>query len=74
MRRLFEYRFPSGEGLNGHSFGNLLLAALTEVTGNTISAIGEAARMLGINGDVLPVTLTHSTLCARLEDGTQADR
>jgi uncharacterized cofD-like protein len=71
MRRLFEYRFPSGEGLNGHSFGNLLLAALTEVTGNTISAIGEAARMLGINGDVLPVTLTHSTLCARLEDGTR---
>lgn len=71
MRRLFEYRFPAGEGLNGHSFGNLLLAALTEVTGNTITAIGEAARLLGISGNVLPVTLTHSTLCARLEDGTK---
>ena len=71
MRRLFEYRFPAGEGLNGHSFGNLLLAALTEVTGNTITAIGEAARLLGISGNVLPVTLTHSTLCARLEDGSR---
>jgi uncharacterized cofD-like protein len=71
MRRLFEYRFPEGEGLNGHSFGNLLLAALTEVTGDTITAIEEASRMLGISGNVLPVTLTRSTLCARLEDGTR---
>ena len=70
MRRLFEYRFTSGDGLNGHSFGNLLLAALTEVTGNTVSAISEAARLLGINGNVLPVTLTRSNLCARLQDGT----
>ena len=69
MRRLFDYRFNSGNGLTGHNFGNLLLAVLTEVTGNTISAIEEASQLLGIRGKVLPVTLTHSTLVARLENG-----
>jgi uncharacterized cofD-like protein len=71
MRRLFDYRFNSGNGLSGHNFGNLLLTALTEVTGNTITAIEEASRMLGIIGTVLPVTLTRSTLVAHMEDGTQ---
>lgn len=71
MRRLFDYRFNSGKGLNGHNFGNLLLTALTEVTGNTVTAIGEASRLLGIKGQVLPVTLTRSTLVARLVDGTE---
>jgi uncharacterized cofD-like protein len=71
MRRLFDYRFSSGNGLSGHNFGNLLLTALTEVTGNTITAIEEASRLLGIEGRVLPVTLTRSTLVARLEDGTE---
>ncbi len=71
MRRLFDYRFSTGDGLNGHSFGNLLLAALTEVTGDTITAIDEAARILGIRGAVLPVTLTRSALCARLLDGSE---
>lgn len=70
MRRLFDYRFNSGNGLSGHSFGNLLLTALTEVTGNIIPAIEEASLMLGIEGRVLPVTLTRSSLVARLEDGT----
>ena len=71
MRQLFDYRFSTGDGLNGHSFGNLLLAALTEVTGDTITAIDEAARILGISGTVLPVTLTRSTLRARLVDGSE---
>ena len=71
MRRLFEFRFSAGDGLNGHSFGNLLLAALTEVTGNTITAIEQASRLLGITGTVLPVTLTQSNLCARLYDGSE---
>ena len=71
MRQLFDYRFSTGDGLNGHSFGNLLLAALTEVTGDTITAIDEAARVLGVEGTVLPVTLTRSTLCARLIDGSE---
>ncbi len=71
MRRLFDYRFSAGDGLNGHSFGNLLLAALTEVTGDTVTAIEQAGRILGIRGMVLPVTLTKATLCARLEDGSE---
>ena len=71
MRRLFDYRFAAGDGLNGHNFGNLLLAALTEVTGDTITAIEQASRILGIRGSVLPVTLTKSALCARLVDGSE---
>ena len=71
IRRLFDFRFATGDGLNGHNFGNLLLAALTEVTGDTVSAIEQAARILGVNGTVLPVTLTKSALCARLVDGAE---
>lgn len=71
MRRLFDYRFSSGNGLSGHSFGNLILTALTEVTGNTVTAIEAAAQMLGVRDQVLPVTLTRSTLMAKLEDGTE---
>ena len=71
MRRLFDYRFSAGEGLSGHNFGNLLLAALTEVTGDTITAIEQAGRILGIKGTVLPVTLTKAALCARLDNGSE---
>jgi len=78
LRQLFNYRFPEsqpagrqGEGLEGHSFGNLFLAALTEITGGVDKAIAEAGRLLGIKGKVLPVTLTHSNLVARLEDGSE---
>jgi uncharacterized cofD-like protein len=71
MARLFDYRFSAGNGLHGHSFGNLFLTALTEVTGNTATAIAEASRMLSIKGTVLPVTLTKSTLVACLKDGTE---
>lgn len=70
LRKLFEYRFDRGNGLNGHSFGNLFLTALTELTGRTEQAISEAARLLGVKGTVLPVTLSDSRLCAELEDGT----
>lgn len=70
MARLLDYRFNAGSGLNGHSFGNLFLTALTEITGNTATAIEEASRMLSIRGTVLPVTLSKSTLVARLKDGT----
>ena len=70
MARLLDYRFNAGNGLNGHSFGNLFLTALTEITGNTATAIEEASRMLSIRGTVLPVTLTKSTLIACLKDGS----
>jgi uncharacterized cofD-like protein len=70
LRKLFAYRFTAGEGLNGHSFGNLFLSALTDITGNAAEAIIEASRMLRIKGRVLPVTLTRSVLKARLSNGT----
>jgi uncharacterized cofD-like protein len=70
LRRLFEYRFDRGYGLNGHNFGNLFLTALTDITGRSDAAIAEAGRLLGIKGEVLPVTLYDTRLCAELEDGT----
>jgi len=71
FRQLLDYRFDRGEGLEGHSFGNLLLAALTEITGSIADAIIEAGQMLQIRGTVLPVTLTKTDLHARLMDGTE---
>lgn len=70
LRKLFEYRFEKGNGLSGHSFGNLFLTALTDITGCENKAIEEAGNILNIVGCVLPVTLTNAQLCARLEDGT----
>lgn len=70
LRRLFDYRFNKGGSLSGHSFGNLLLTALTDITGSEVKAIEEAGKILNITGNVLPVTLTNTHLCARLEDGT----
>ena len=71
LRQLFNYRFNKGNGLDGHSFGNLFLTALTEVTGSTEAAISEVGRLLGIKGQVLPVTLTNSSLGARLQNGKE---
>lgn len=67
---LFRYRFHEGEGLTGHSFGNLFLAAMTGITGNFDKAIKESSRVLNIKGRVLPSTLGIVRLCARLADGT----
>ena len=70
LRRLFDYRFERGDGLDGHSFGNLMLTALTEITGRTDLAIEEAGLLLQARGRVVPVTLSNTRLCAELEDGT----
>lgn len=69
LRQLFEYRFERGSGLNGHTFGNLLLTALTDLLGGTDRAIDAAGHLLNVHGRVLPVTLTDTTLCAQLADG-----
>jgi uncharacterized cofD-like protein len=67
---LFRYRFTEGDGLTGHSFGNLFLAAMTGVTGNFDEAIKVSSRVLNIKGRVLPATLSVARLCAELSDGT----
>lgn len=69
MTRLFEYRFKNGGGLEGHSFGNLFIAALAEVTGSFEKAVLESGRVLAVQGQVLPATLENIQLCAELETG-----
>ncbi len=66
---LFQYRFSEGEGLSGHSFGNLFLAAMSGITGNFDTAIKESSRVLNIKGRVLPSTLDTVRLCASFADG-----
>jgi uncharacterized cofD-like protein len=69
MSQLFEYRFSEGEGLEGHSFGNLFIAAMTNVAGNFEEAVRETSRVLAVRGQILPATLHSLTLCARTDDG-----
>lgn len=67
---LFEYRFSSNGDLGGHTIGNLLLTALTEkFTGNFPKAIQAASRLLSVRGQIIPVTLDYTVLCAELADG-----
>lgn len=68
MARLFQYRFGQGSGLDGHSFGNLFIVAMSGITGNFEEAIREASRVLAVRGQILPSTLENVTLCAELED------
>jgi uncharacterized cofD-like protein len=63
---LFRYRFTEGEGLSGHSFGNLFLAAMTGITGNFDQAIKVSSRVLNIKGRVLPATLAVAQLVRKL--------
>ncbi len=71
LRQLFNYRFENGGSLKGHSFGNLLLVALSSVYGSDIESIRKASELLDIKGKVLPVTLDKADLHAILEDGTE---
>jgi uncharacterized cofD-like protein len=66
MARLLEYRFGQGSGLNGHSFGNLFIAAMAGITGNFESALSESSRVLAVRGKILPSTLLNVTLCAEV--------
>lgn len=70
MEKLINYRFDQGKGLAGHSLGNLLLAALTDITGGFDKAVKEIGKVLALRGRVLPSTLDNVVLCAELEDGT----
>lgn len=69
LSELFNYRFQEGSGLTGHTFGNLMIAALERITGSFEKAIEEAGRILSVQGDVLPVTLKPTYLFAEMEDG-----
>lgn len=68
MSKLFQYRFTEGTGLEGHSFGNLFIVAMAEVTGNFETALHEASRVLNVRGTILPSTLEDVTLSARTHE------
>ncbi|MFC1959394.1 uridine diphosphate-N-acetylglucosamine-binding protein YvcK [Chloroflexota bacterium] len=65
MTQLFQYRFSTGD-LDGHSFGNLFLTALSDITGSMDRALLEAARVLAVQGSVLPATLDNVTLVGEI--------
>ena len=69
ITKLFQYRFKKGEGLEGHSFGNLFLTALCSITGDMYRAVKESSNVLSIRGRVLPSTLDDMKLVAEMEDG-----
>ena len=69
LRELFLYRFDRGNGLSGHNFGNLLLVALTDILGSEEEAIRAAARVLRVQGSVVPVTIEKVHLVAKYQDG-----
>ena len=68
MTRLFQYRFTEGQDLEGHSFGNLFIAAMTAITGNFERALRESSRVLAVRGQIVPSTLDNVMLCAEFED------
>lgn len=70
MKRLFQYRFSHGQGLKGHSFGNLFITSMWDVLGDFEEAIKESSRVLAVRGQVLPSSLDTIQLCAELDDGS----
>lgn len=67
VTQLFQYRFDAGSSLEGHSFGNLFIVAMSTITGNFERALQESCRVLAVRGQILPSTLADVTLCAEFE-------
>ena len=73
LTELFQYRFRAGDGLTGHSFGNLFLTAMSEITGDLEQAIAASSQVLAVRGKVLPATLSDVRLWAELADGRRIE-
>ena len=71
LSQLFQYRFASGRGLKGHSFGNLFLTAMHQITGDFAQAVKLSSEILAIRGRIYPATAENVSLEATLDDGTQ---
>lgn len=69
LRELFNYRFEQGNGLSGHTLGNLIMMALTRISGSEIGAIREASKLFNVLGEILPVTLDDVRLKAEYSNG-----
>lgn len=69
LRKLFMYRFEKGKGISGMTFGNLFMAALSDILGSQAEAIAQTRKVLRIKGTVIPVSYTDTNLIAQYEDG-----
>lgn len=69
LSRLFRYRFPGNGQLGGHSFGNLFLAAMSEITGDFAEAVRLSSEVLASKGHIFPATVSNVGIAAELEDG-----
>ncbi|WP_188454102.1 gluconeogenesis factor YvcK family protein [Virgibacillus oceani] len=70
LLELFQHRFANGNGLSGHSMGNLLLAALTSITGDFYTGIKEISRVLNVKGKIYPISNESMSLHAKMDDGS----
>ncbi|MEH7112675.1 YvcK family protein [Neobacillus niacini] len=70
VEEMFQHRFKTSNELSGHSLGNLILAAMTSITGNFVHAIQEMSKVLNVRGKVLPAANQSVVLHAEMEDGT----
>jgi uncharacterized cofD-like protein len=70
FRDLFTYRFDKGDGLSGHTLGNLILMALSDITGSELGAIASACKIFQVLGEIIPVTLEDTRLVAKYSDGS----
>ncbi len=70
LAKLFAHRFRGGDALEGHSFGNLFVAALTEITGDFAHAVQLSSKILATRGSIYPVTTANASLVARMDDGS----
>jgi uncharacterized cofD-like protein len=73
LTELFQYRFQAGDGLVGHSFGNLFLTAMSDIAGDLEQAIAASSKVLAVRGEVLPATLSDVSLWAELSDGRRIE-
>jgi len=71
LRKLFTYRFSEGENIKGHTMGNLLMIAMTDIMGNEVEAIEMFKIMFNIRGNIYPVTLDDVRLVAEYSDGSK---
>ena len=72
LRKLFTYRYDQGVGISGMTFGNLFMAALTDIYGgDQKKAIEETSEVLGVRGQIIPVTFEKTNLVATYENGRQ---
>jgi len=73
LARLFQHRFATGTGLEGHSFGNLFLTALTSITGDFAEAVRHSSDILATRGRIFPSTTANVQLVAQMDDGSRVE-